>query len=368
MTIFEKFNLLKADPASILARRNAGEIYSADFGSGAGKYISSVIDSSDPYDVSIKISPKIEVRLTYIIEKKEVSGIQISKLDGQGGRTDMHLSTLDWQGVLTLLHIFSEMDLSAVAHKSLIVEGGLAQDPEALKRFLNTVAADKDGREKMKEILKNFNVINKGDINELVERNSAVKTFESILGDSTKFDAYKKELGVGKKEEVWQKFFENNSWILGSDFVEILDERVLDEENITDLPVKDYDGFVNIIELKLSTEEFWIQENNPAANITKAIMQCMRYIMETERRMNDKKKTDKLGANILKPRITLLVGRSDSWGDSQKEQFKILNSSFHNISILTYDHVLNRAKKIIEPNQKSSPETDIEIDPKGIPF
>lgn len=350
MKIFEKFNLIKPDSASILARRDAGEIYSADFGNGSGKYISCVIDSTDPYDVSIKISPKIEVRLTYIIDNKEVSGIQISKLDNQGHKIDMHLSTLDWQGVLTLLHIFSEMDLSAVAHKSLIIEGDLTQDPEQLKKFLNTVAADKDGREKMKEILKNFNAIRKGDINESVERNNAVNIFDKILNDQEEFKKLKEKMNVGKNEEVWQRFFERNSWILGSDFVEILDERVLDEENICDLPVKDYDGFVNIIELKLQTEDFWTKENNPAANLTKAIMQCMRYITEAERRMNDKKKTDKLGANILKPRITLLFGRSDSWNDEQKEQFKILNSSFHNISILTYDHVLNRAKKIIEPN------------------
>jgi len=351
MSIFSKFNLVKPDPASILARRSAGEIYCADFNNGTGKYISSVIDSSDPYDVTIKVSPKIEVRLTYILDKKEVSGVQLSKLDGQGKRTDIHLSTLDWQGVLTLLHMFSEMDLSAVAHKSLIIEGGLSQDPEALKKFLNTVAADQDGRDKMKEILKNFNAIRKGDINEVAERNNAVRVFEKLLNDPVVFDEYKKKFSIGKDEEVWQKFFEQNPWILGSDFVQILEERVLDEDSITDLPVKDYDGFVNIIELKLPTEDFWTQEINPVADLTKAIMQCMRYITETERRMNDKKKTDSLGANILKPRITLIFGRSSSWNEKQREQFKILNSSFHNISILTYDHVLNRAKKIMEPNQ-----------------
>lgn len=352
MPIFATFKIFNSDPSSILARRDAGEIYCADFNNGTGKYISSVFDSSDNVDAVIKISPKIEIRLTYIFDKKEVSGVQISKLDNQGKRTDIHLSTLDWQGVLTLLHMFSEMDLSAVAHKSLIIDGGLSQDPEALKKFLNTVAADKEGRDKMKEILKNFNAIRKGDINELAERNGAIKIFEAILNDQNKFDIYKERLSIGKNEEVWQRFFENNPWILGSDFVEVLDERVLDEDSITDLPVKDYDGFVNIIELKLPTEEFWTKDVNPTANLTKAIMQCMRYITETERRMNDKKKTDKLGANILKPRITLVFGRSNTWGDEQREQFRILNSSFHNISILTYDHVLNRSKKIIEPNNQ----------------
>jgi len=339
---------IKTDPASILSHRESGEIYCADFGNGKGKYISSVLDCSDPYDVSIKVSSKIEVRLTYIFEKKEVVGIQIAKLDGKE-ITNIHLSTLDWQGVLKLLHIFSEMDLSAIAHKSLIMDGGLNQNPEELKKFLNTVATDETGREKMKEILKNFDAIRRGDINEIVERKRAVNILNNILNDASKFAYYKKEiLKVGKDEEVWQRFFEKNPWILGSDFVEILEERVLDEDSITDLPIKDYDGFVNIIELKLPTEDFWTKEGNPVSGVTKALMQCMRYITEAERRMNDKKKTDKLGADILKPKITLIIGRSKDWTTSQKEQFRILNSSFHNISILTHDHVLSRAKKIIE--------------------
>ena len=353
MNIFDKLLPIKPDPASILVRRDAGEIYSADFGNGTGKYISSVLDSSDPYDVSINISPKIEIRLTYIFDKKEVSGVQISKLDNKGQIIQIHLSTLDWQGILKLLHIFSEMDLSAIAHRSLIIDGNLTQDPEALKKFLSTVAADQEGRDKMKEILKNFNAIKKGDIDEIAERNNAVNFFDSILNNSENFSKYKTKLGVGKDEEAWQRFFEFNPWILGSDFVEILEERVLDEDNITDLPIKDYDGFVNIIELKLPTEDFWTLDNNPVANLTKSIMQCMRYITETERRMNDKKKTDKLGANILKPRITLIYGRNTNWDQLNFEQFRILNSSFHNISILTYDHVLARAKKIIERNPNS---------------
>lgn len=346
MIDFSDFELIKPDPASILGRRAAGEIYCADFGNGKGRYISVSLDGEPQYDVSIKISPKIELRLTYIFEKKEVKGIQLSKLNSKGEIDTIHLSTLDWQGVLTLLHIFSEMDLSSVAHRSIVIEGGLEQDPVALKKFLGTVAADPDGREKMKEILKNFNAIKKGDINEAVERSKTMVDFEKILNDADAFKSYKQNLGVKKDEEVWQKIFEANPWILGSDVVEILEERVLDEDSITDIPVKDIDGFVNIVELKLPNEDVWTQELNPAANLTRAVMQCMRYITETERRMNDYKKIGKLGANILKPRITLIYGRSKDWDDTHREQFKILNSSFHNISILTYDHVLRRAKQI----------------------
>lgn len=339
----------KPDPAVILSNRDSGMIYCADFSNNTGKYISGVIDAdNEPYDVSLKISPKIEVRLTYIFDKNTVVGVQISKLEKDGHLSTIHLSTLDWAGILKLLYFFSDVDLSAVANKSLIIDGGLIHDPDALKKFLTTVAADPDGQEKMKEVLKNFGAIKKGDIDEVVERNKSVEFFEKILNNPAEFEKYKKENGIGKNEEVWQRFFQNNPWILGSDFVEILGERVIDEDSITDLPVKDYDGFVNIIELKLPTEDFWTQEIVPVANLTKAIMQCMRYVTEMERRMNDCKKVGELGANILKPRITLIFGRSNEWTDKHREQFKILNSSFHNISILTYDHVLLRAKKIIE--------------------
>ncbi|MDP4010098.1 MAG: DUF4263 domain-containing protein [Candidatus Shapirobacteria bacterium] len=323
-------------------------IYSFDFGSGKGKFISTVLDGSDPYDISVKTSPKIEIRFTYIFDKKEVVGIQFSKAEKDGSLSVIHLSTLDWNGILKILYLFSNLDFSSLANNSLIIDGGLVHDPVALNKFLMTVATDPVGQEKMKEVLKNFGAIKNGDINEIVERKNAIELFEKLLNSADEFQKYKTTNVIGKNEEVWQKFFQSNSWILGSDFVEILDERVIDEESITDLPVKDYDGFVNIIELKLPTEDFWTQEMIPVSNLTKAMVQCMRYVTEMERRMNDYKKIGELGANILKPRITLIFGRSNDWMDKHREQLKILNSSFHNISILTYDHVLQRAKKITE--------------------
>lgn len=348
----EGYTFPKPDPALILQNRDSGVIYCFDFGNGKGKYISTVLDGSEPYDVSLKVSPKIEVRFTYIFDKKVVVGIQFSKVEKNGELTTIHLSTLDWNGILKILQLFSNLDFSSIANRSLIIEGGLAHDPEALRKFLTTVATDTNGLEKMKEVLKNFGVLRVGDIDDFVEKSKAVKLFEKILNNQGDFDKYKSEQNIGKDEEVWQQFFETNPWILGSDFVEILDERVIDEESITDIPVKDYDGFVNIIELKLPTEEFWTQDIMPISNLTKAIVQCMRYVTEMERRMNDHKKLSKLGASILKPRITLLFGRSSDWNDDKREQFRILNSSFHNISILTYDHVLLRAQNIIKTQKQ----------------
>lgn len=348
---------INTDPAAILQNRKDGLVYTADFSEGTGRYISSSFSSSDVIDASIKISPRIEIRLTYILNDEEIKGIQILKLNSNREVEKIHLSTLDWQGVLGLLSIFSEIDLKSLGRKSILLNENIVDDLDALEKFLKTISLDNRGRDKMAEVVRGLHLLNPGDIDGFVEKKAALKLMEEILSNDEKFANYKKELDVGKDEEVWQKFFEGNPWILGSDFVQILEERDLDEDSTMDIPVRDFDGFLDIIELKLPVDVFWTNDVNPNAKLTKAIMQCMRYITEAERRMNDTKKLDSLKARILKPKITLIFGRSCDWDEPRKNQFRILNSSFHNITILTYDHVLNRAKQsidcIADPTTKS---------------
>ena len=43
----------------------------------------------------------------------------------------------------------------------------------------------------------------------------------------------------------------------------------------------------------------------------------------------------------------LIFGRSEDWDDEQREAFRILNSNYHNLTIMTYDHVLERAERMI---------------------
>jgi len=354
MTIdWDKLNPFKSTEADIINNKKAGMVYVADFQNGTGKYISIAEYGTPNIDADIKISPKICLRLTYLQngDDGKILGVEIAKVKGSIIEK-IHFSTLDFERILQLLHVFSELDLKSVANRSILLEESIIGDAGEIQRFLGLVATDPLGRNKITEIAKNLGLIDVGDIDYVVQRKNVVIQFEKLLNDSSYFNEYKEKLGVSKLEEVWQKFFETNSWILGSDFVEVLGERVIDEENKTDIPVKDYDGFVNIIELKLPNATFWTADNMPTSEFTRALMQCARYITELERRMNDKKKTDALGADILKPRITLIYGRSIDWGKEQKEQFKILNSSFHDIAILSYDHVFERAKKIIGESNK----------------
>lgn len=180
-------------------------------------------------------------------------------------------------------------------------------------------------------------------------------------------------------EQKWQEWFKKNNWVLGSEFVRILDEREIDTENITDYLMQAYDGFVDIIEIKRPEENFsfWADRQDhsnyvPSGELTKAITQATKYIYEIEREANSVKFLEKVGnIKTIKPRCVLIFGRSKDWNNDQREAYRILNSSYHNLTVMTYDHVLNRAKRILgieESKIEQDTEAENILTPDDIPF
>ncbi|MDI9342667.1 MAG: hypothetical protein QM534_18995 [Sediminibacterium sp.] len=61
---------------------------------------------------------------------------------------------------------------------------------------------------------------------------------------------FKNMLTQDFNEHHWQKWFKENSWVLGTEFVKILDERAIDTANIADFLMQAYDGFIDIVETR----------------------------------------------------------------------------------------------------------------------
>lgn len=168
-------------------------------------------------------------------------------------------------------------------------------------------------------------------------------------------DEYIHLLELDYTENKWQNWFEANSWVLGSDFVKVLDERRIDEQNISDFLMESYDGFLDIVEIKRPEGglKFWydaLDHGNyvPHSDLIKAITQSSKYIHEVEREADSMKFFQRVGGiKTIKPRCTLIYGRSNNWTREEQEAFRILNSSYHNLSIMTFDHVLERAQRIL---------------------
>ncbi len=177
---------------------------------------------------------------------------------------------------------------------------------------------------------------------ENVRRTKAVREFEQMLAEDY-------------KEQKWQDWFKTNSWVLGSEFVRVLDERQIDTQNISDFLMQAYDGFLDVVEIKRPEGglQFWavsLDHGNsvPSTDLIKAITQASRYIYEVEREANSVKFLDRVkNVRTVKPRGILIFGRSRNWGAEQREAYRILNSGYHSLSIMTYDHVLERAKRMV---------------------
>lgn len=177
---------------------------------------------------------------------------------------------------------------------------------------------------------------------EQARRGRAVKKFEIALGQD-------------KVEANWQHWFEENSWVLGSEFVRVLDDRHIDTQNISDFLMEAYDGFLDVVEIKRPEGglTFWAASLDhghyvPSSDLTKALTQANRYIFEIEREANSLKFLQRVeGTRTVKPRCTLIFGRSNTWNASQAEAYRILNAGFHNLHVMTYDHVLGRAKRMV---------------------
>lgn len=175
----------------------------------------------------------------------------------------------------------------------------------------------------------------------------------STIRKQTALSFFEKSLEKETSESFWQDWFSQNKWVLGSDFAKIIDERNIDTKNIADYLMCAFDGFVDIVEIKKPNGlPFWATTKDhdnyvPSTALIKAITQCQNYLYAIERRCNDADFREATKSKVIKPRCILIYGRSNDWDDGQREAYRILNSSYTQISILTYDHLLARAKNVL---------------------
>lgn len=140
MSLESDRNTLKPSESDIIRNKKEGIIYVADFKNKEGRYVSAVFDDKDnPYDISLKISPKIELRITYIAKHDKIQGVKLTKVLGGKEKETIHLSTLGFEGILSLLHVFSELDFKSLATGSLVLDSSVVVDKEELRRHLNTM-------------------------------------------------------------------------------------------------------------------------------------------------------------------------------------------------------------------------------------
>jgi Domain of unknown function (DUF4263) len=223
----------------------------------------------------------------------------------------------------------------------------------------------------------------------LAEANPGLATrlsMSQIYQDRRKvLEEFERSLELDHNEHYWKRFLKLNDWIFGASYIEILEEDRIDIHHQTDIPFAVEGGFMDIVELKKPDFPFWAVNQRgedywyrgkflvPHAELRGAISQLSGYILQAEKQVtNSDYIKDHQGVVPLKPRGIVVHGRSNTWTEAHWYAFRLLNDELHGIQVITFDHLLQRAKKSLDmfrpgKGEQTHPSGDDDFD-DGPPF
>lgn len=228
--------------------------------------------------------------------------------------------------------------------------------------------------------------ITEQDIALLQKRRSKLDYFSKLLDDTDFFEKEKNQLGENKRvEDVWQNFFENNSWIFGYGLqlvaCEGLDDRKLEQiivgNDILTGAGKRIDALLKtkgsiskllFCEIKTHLPNLLIEPYErpgvyvPGKELRGAVAQIQKTIHKATLKIHDNycRPTDTSGEPtgeellFVKPRGIVVIGKLDDFKTvnginyEQLSSFEMYRQQISGIEILTFDELYERVKYIIE--------------------
>jgi len=200
------------------------------------------------------------------------------------------------------------------------------------------------------------------------ELDKKILTYKLVQARRVALDEFKASLSDPEKKErdYWQPFLEKNRWMFGLSYFVLLDERRVDLWDTADYLFESEDGFIDIVEIKHPHIDFWQKDRNgnyqkyrnflqQSEELKGAITQATNYIFQVEKKFSDPDWCRKNNCETpVKPKCTVIFGRSNDWELEEKTAFRLLNDSLHGIEVITFDHLYNRAEKILNSLEKET--------------
>ena len=160
-----------------------------------------------------------------------------------------------------------------------------------------------------------------------------------------------KRLGAARlTEHEYQHWFEEHTWVFGTEYTHRIDLREIDTNATVDFIMATADGFYDVLELKLPnvTVLSWDRSHKTlywTGDVAKVIAQAVKYLHAIEQNCDKLQLREKVA--LVRPRVRVVIGRSDKWTPDEHEAFRRLGAALHGIDLMTYDHVVERAQQLI---------------------
>lgn len=378
----------------VIMNSKVNHLYNHDFGT-KGKFISVV--HHDNEGASLQISPYIQLKITYIRQKEEIHGFEITKLKKSSAKSDykvtkenVNLSNASLGHIIDFADFIKDLDLKGITERRIKLGDDLLGDIDSeTKSKLVTLLSSKNGTEVIKTLLEEGKIVTSEDIVNIGYRKSQLSIFEALLNKKEYWRIYGQEqvsqsekLDSSKEEKVWQYFFKKNPWIFGYgldyQYLNILEDEAAvrgadvsggSEERLDTLAGTS--EYTVLIELKKpSTELFEKTENRSNSwRLSKGLIYSKSQILEYKAShltewMDEMKRYDSEGKKItqkaLDPKAILIIGRNEMFSGDDKtaitkeRTFELFCRDSRNITIITYDELLKRARFIVESAKSSS--------------
>ena len=298
---------------------------------------------SKPVDFSIKDNvtlfqssggqQKIQCWLTETTSGKYIQAVHISRRTGKGVYGSQEV-TLPFEAIFVLREFLNNLTLVGTRDRTQIpitvksTSGETRQQIVSEREFVELIKANIKSTDDFYKLLS------------IQKMELSVERLERIIAGE-----YKNEVEI-------QHFLKENIWMFGNDYVYIVENGKVNPQNILDMAPQDFESYIDIIEVKLPTEKlfnFDESHNNffTTSHLTKAIAQTQNYIFELEKKTVDKEYQNENSCKVVRPKGIILFGSQEPLEDGERQYLRILNSSYHNLKIITFQQLLEKAKNTL---------------------
>ena len=367
------------------------------------RIVSTVIDCNESHEfikegheLSLRITSgnRQEIKIKFYQDTRDILSLQIQKYTIENGNPHKTYFTFQGEEILKLYNFIRNIPILPIIDNN---------SSKLDDQFVNELILSKEQIEKVlhehpkviEEILKND--ITLQDLVNLGYRKNQLEIFKKLLNNDDFFQEEKRKLGTNKRDEdVFQSFFEKNTWIFGYGlnyvFNSPLDERKL--EQVTkgssvfghgkrvDLLLKTR-GIINTFcfgEIKTPKTRLLKDLKNPyrpecwnvSDELTGGISQIQKTVQKSIEEIKNKVniKDDKgnpTGEEIylFKPKSFLIVGSLSEFNtpnginEDKFSSFELFRQSLSSPEIITFDELYERTRFIVESSENVSDIEDL---------
>lgn len=332
------------------------------------------------YHIQIKVSPKVQLKVTYSLSSEDIKSFTITKVSKGKATEKLSLHNSSIVQLKGFLEFITTFNLSDISHKRIrLIHDEDAEIDEETRKQVVEILKREDSTSLIKELLNARNITSE-DIVNTGYRKSQLDIFKGLLikEDLSSYDESENFISPNiKSEKEWQRFFMSNQWIFGYGLDYRFQGVLQDEYHVSNTDasgkgsvIADFlmgdKKFTSFVEIKLPTTPLFARDQNRSGcwKLSRELIDAYSQILEQKASGQIKIENQTLhdsnemviSQKSYDSKTVLVIGNLDSeLSDNtdlrkgiKSKTFELFRRDSRNVEIITYDELYERAKFIVD--------------------